>query len=105
MKRSLLAVFFLILTLPAVAKPQWMEATFKGIEMGDYAHLLVETVEGEEQSFFIANDPSFQPYLDAPEEHEGEQVRILWQRVEKVIPEAGGKMEIEEALSIMPAAD
>lgn len=79
-----------------------MKATFKGIESGDYMHLVVENEDGEEQTFFISNDPSFQTYLDFPDKHEGEHVRVLWHKVEKTIPEAGGKMEIEEALSIEP---
>lgn len=100
MKRYLLLVLMLLLALPALAAPQVLTGTFVGIEMGDYAHLLVKDQNGEERSFFVSNDKSFMPFIENPEKYVGKKVQVTWHLVKKHIPEAGGEMELEEATSI-----
>ena len=89
-----------ILTLPGQAEVRTLTGAFIDIEMGDYAHLLLEDAEGEQRSFFVSNDSSFDPFLEDPAKFKGRTITITWQSVTRTIPEAGGDMEIEEAVSI-----
>lgn len=101
MKRALVLVITLaLMSLALAADTSTMKATFLGIEQGDYFHLNVKDDKGEERSFWISSDDSFKPFLDKPESYAGKKVEVTWHRVKREIPEAGGEMEIDEAVSI-----
>jgi hypothetical protein len=73
---------------------------FAGVEQGDYFHLLL-TVDGEATSFFILQTEStLETLLADPDRYMGKEITVFWHRSTKDIPEAGGKMEIDTALSV-----
>lgn len=77
------------------------DGTFLGIEEGDYAHWRLRTVNGEEITFFILNpDASVSKVLDKPEAYIGNKCRVTWKKSTENIPEAGGKIEVEQVLSV-----
>ena len=72
------------------------DGTFAGIEQGDYAHLLVKTGKGKQESYFILRpDKSVQSYLDNPDKLKGRRIRVYWEERNQHIPEAGGKQRIK----------
>lgn len=72
------------------------DGTFAGIERGDYAHLLVKTAKGQEESFFILRpDKTVQAYLDNPDKLKGRRIRVYWEERNEQIPEAGGRQRIK----------
>jgi hypothetical protein len=99
-KLVLLLLLLFTVSLAASADLQILRGKFVGIEQGDYVHLNIKNEKGEVQSFFITNDPSFQQLLDNPEKFTGRKVEVRWHTVERDIPEAGGKITIDEATSI-----
>lgn len=97
MKRQLLA--FLLL-----ASVAWADSTLEGkfvrIETGDYSHIVVLDAKGKEHSYFVGNDKSFDPLIAHPEKFKNKRVRVRWHSVTREIPEAGGKLKIDEAVSV-----
>lgn len=84
-----------------VGTNQVLEGTFASIEQGDYFHINVVDQEGVEQSFFVLRgDSSFDPFFDTPDAYAGKNVRLEWKTSVEHIPEAGGDMEIDQALKI-----
>jgi len=82
-------------------KAKTLEGTFVGIEQGDYFHWNMKTADGEERSFFILKpDESVNKMVDKPEAFVGKKCRITWKTSTENIPEAGGKMEVEQILSV-----
>lgn len=76
------------------------EGIFKGIEEGDYAHWKMR-IDGEDQSFFILRpEPSVEKVLENPDSYIGRKCRITWKQSIENIPEAGGKIEVEQILSV-----
>ena len=98
-------LFTLALTISALAEPEVLQAKFLGIEIGDYYHINLEDAEGNQHSFFLSGDESFQQYIENPESYVNSWVKLQWHSVQKDIPEAGGMMEIKEAISIEEAED
>lgn len=83
------------------SKVQNTEGVFTGIEQGDYAHWKIRTAAGEELSFFVLRpDASIEKVLEKPEAFVGRKCRVTWKTSTENIPEAGGKMEIEQILSV-----
>lgn len=83
----------------AVAK--LTDGTFLGIEEGDYAHWNMRTVDGAEVSYFILKpDTSVDKVLENPKTYIGKKCRVTWKKSTENIPEAGGKIEIEQVLSV-----
>jgi len=75
---------------------------FMGIEEGDYAHWLMKNGKGEEVSFFILNpDDSVDAVMKAPESFVGKSCRVTVKKSMETIPEAGGKMEVEQVLKVV----
>lgn len=89
-----------LLLLAPVFADQVFVGKFVEIQVGDYAHLNVVDGKGNERSFWVSGDSSFEPFLEQPEKYRGKQVKVHWHKVKRNIPEAGGEMEIEEATSI-----
>ncbi|MEZ5385724.1 MAG: hypothetical protein R3F13_09430 [Prosthecobacter sp.] len=78
-----------------------LEGTFTGIEEGDYFHWKMRVKGQGEISLFILNpDKSVEQVMDDPQEFEGHRCRVTWKKSTENIPEAGGKMEIEQILSV-----
>ena len=72
------------------------DGTFAGIEQGDYAHFLVKTARGKQESYFVLRpDKSVQAYLDNPVKLKGRRIRVRWEERNENIPEAGGKQRIK----------
>lgn len=88
------------LLLAAPAKTSSIDATFVGVEVGDYVHLNVKDDKGVQRSFFITQDPSFTPFVEHPENYKSRRVKVTWRTVRRDIPESGGAMTINEATSI-----
>jgi|JI6StandDraft_1071083.scaffolds.fasta_scaffold01738_9 hypothetical protein len=77
------------------------EGTFVRIDEGDYFHWNMKSNSGEEVSFFILKgDASVDKVMDKPEAYVGKKCRVTWKKSTENIPEAGGKMEIEQILSV-----
>lgn len=84
----------------AAAAAQPLEGTFVGIEQGDYAHWNMR-VKGEDVSLFILRpDASVEKVLEKPEAYAGKKCRVTVRKSTENIPEAGGKMEVEQILSV-----
>jgi len=74
---------------------------FLGIEEGDYAHWRMKNGKGEEVSFFILQpEPSVEAVLENPEHFVGKRCRVTWKKSMETIPEAGGKMEVEQIFGV-----
>ena len=72
------------------------DGTFAGIEQGDYAHFLVKTAKGKQESYFVLRPhKSVQAYLDNPTKLKGRRIRVHWEERNENIPEAGGKQRIK----------
>ena len=70
--------------------------TFAGIEQGDYAHLLLKTAKGKQESYFVLRpDKTVQAYLDNPDKLRGRRIRVHWEERNENILEAGGKQRIK----------
>jgi hypothetical protein len=90
-----------VTALKAAAGPSnAVEGTFTGIEEGDYAHWKMR-VGGEERSFFILRpEPSVEKVLAKPASYIGKQCRITVKKSKENIPEAGGKIDVEQVISV-----
>ncbi|MFN0080829.1 MAG: hypothetical protein ACKVY0_30545 [Prosthecobacter sp.] len=85
----------------AKAAAKLTDGVFLGIEEGDYAHWNMRTVAGDEVSYFILKpDASVDKVLEQPKAFIGKKCRVTWKKSTENIPEAGGKMEIEQILSV-----
>lgn len=88
----------------AAAKPaatRTTDGTFIGIEEGDYAHWLMRTASGKDVSFFILHpDASVEKILENARAYQGRKCRATWKESTENIPEAGGRMKIEQILSV-----
>lgn len=85
----------------AQAAAKVTEGTFTGIEEGDYFHWNMKTKSGEEVSYFMLRpDDSVEKVSENPEKFVGKKCRVTWKKSTENIPEAGGKMEIEQILSV-----
>ncbi len=74
---------------------------FAGIEEGDYFHWNMKTIGGEEVSYFILHpDASVDRVLEDPAAYVGRRCRVTWKKSTEDIPEAGGKMQVEQILSV-----
>jgi hypothetical protein len=74
---------------------------FAGIEEGDYFHWNMRTTGGEEVSYFILHpDASVDRVLEDPAAYVGRRCRVTWKKSTEDIPEAGGKMQVEQILSV-----
>lgn len=80
---------------------QVAEGVFTGIEQGDYFHWNMSTSSGEDLSFFILKaDASVEKVLENPEAFAGKKCRAIWKKSMETIPEAGGKTEVSQILSV-----
>ncbi len=77
-----------------------VEGVFTGIEEGDYAHWNIRTKDGERSFFILKPDASVEKALKDPKAHIGKTCRVKWKKSTEEIPEAGGKMEIEQIVSV-----
>jgi hypothetical protein len=94
-------LLLLVLLLSSLAgADQVLTGVIREVQVGDYYHLVVRDARGKDHSFFVGNHKSFNALVDKPEKFRGKRVRVHWHSVEKHIPEAGGKMKIEEATSM-----
>lgn len=83
------------------ASARALSGTFLGIEEGDYAHWQMRTDGGEERSFFILRpDSSVEKVLAKPKSFQGRKCRVQWKESTENIPEAGGKITVEQILSV-----
>ncbi len=86
---------------PAAAEAKAATGTFTGIEQGDYAHWLMKTQAGEELSYFILKgDESVAKVLAKPKAFIGRKCRVKLKTSMEDLPEAGGKVEIEQVLGV-----
>ncbi len=80
---------------------QQAEGIFTGIDDGDYLHWNMKTGEGKERSFFVLQpDTTLEKVLEEPGKFVGRKCRVRWKPSTENIPEAGGKMKIEQILSV-----
>lgn len=85
----------------ARAAAKVVEGTFIGVEEGDYFHWNMRSKAGEELSFFILKpDASVEKVLENAEAYAGRKCRVTSKKSVENLPEAGGKMEIEQILSV-----
>ena len=89
---------------PTQAKPtaaKSAEGTFVRIDEGDYFHWVMTDKKGEEVSYFIMSpDASVDKVIEEPGKFVGKKCRIQWKTSTENIPEAGGKLEIDQILSV-----
>lgn len=85
----------------AAASERVTDGVFVRIDEGDYFHWVMKSKGGEELSFFIMKpDASVDKVIDNPQAYLGKKCRVTWKKSSENIPEAGGKMEIEQILSV-----
>lgn len=85
----------------AVAALKTTSGTFAGIEEGDYAHWNMKTDKGEDASYFILKpDASIEKVLADPKPFIGKKCIVKWKASKENIPEAGGKIDIEQVISV-----
>lgn len=78
-----------------------LTGTFKAIEEGDYLHWLMTDNKGKEISFFILTpDASIEAVLKDPKKWIGKSCTITWKTSMEAIPEAGGKMKVNQILHV-----
>ncbi len=94
-----LLVLFLLCSQWAFADSK-LTGVIQKVEVGDYYHLIIKDAKGKEHNLFVGDHKSFDPLVAKPTAYKGKKVRVQWHSVEKDIPEAGGKMKIDEATSI-----
>lgn len=86
---------------PSKAAAKTAEGTFVRIEEGDYFHWNMKSNSGEELSFFILKpDATVDKVIDNPKAYVGKKCRVTWKKSTENLPEAGGKMEIDQILSV-----
>lgn len=74
---------------------------FAGIEEGDYAHWNMRTAAGKELSLFVLRpDASVEKVLENPKAFAGRKCKVTWKESTEDIPEAGGKMKVQQILSV-----
>lgn len=78
------------------------EGKFLRLDEGDYYHWVMKDSEsGEEVSYFIIKpDASVEAVVDNPEKYVGKKCRVTWKESTENLPEAGGKQDIEQVLSV-----
>lgn len=85
----------------AAAKNKVVEGTFVGVEEGDYFHWNMKDKAGEDVSFFILQaDASVDKVLENAAAYAGKKCRVTVKKSKETIPEAGGKIEVEQILSV-----
>jgi hypothetical protein len=77
-----------------------VEGTFTGIEQGDYAHWNMRTKAGEVSYYILKPDASVEKVLKNAKPFVGRKCRITYKKTTENIPEAGGKMEVEQIVSV-----
>jgi hypothetical protein len=86
------------------AKPaaeQVAEGTFVRIDEGDYFHWVMKSKSGEELSYFIMKaDATVDKVIEKPKAYAGKKCPVCWTKSSENIPEAGGKMTIEQILRV-----
>jgi len=89
-----------VTALKAEASSSSVEGVFKGIEEGDYMHWKMR-VGGEDVSYFLLRpEPSVEKVLENPDSYIGRKCRVAVKKSMENIPEAGGRIEIEQVLSV-----
>jgi len=78
------------------------EGKFLRLDEGDYYHWVMKDSEsGEEVSYFIIKpEASVEAVVDNPEKYVGKKCRVTWKESTENLPEAGGKQDIEQVLSV-----
>lgn len=83
------------------ASTKTTEGTFVRVDEGDYFHFVITDKKGEEVSFFILKgDATVDKVVEEPGTFVGKKCRVHWKTSVEDIPEAGGKLEIEQILSV-----
>jgi len=83
------------------AVQQTTEGVFLGIEQGDYAHWKMRTKSGEEISYFILQpDASVEKVINKAGSYVGRTCLVQWKSSIENIPEAGGKITVEQIISV-----
>lgn len=83
------------------AKAEALEGMFLRIDEGDYFHWVMATADGGEGSFFILKpDATVDKVVEEPVAYVGRRCRITWKASQETIPEAGGKIDVEQVLSV-----
>lgn len=78
------------------------EGKFLRIDEGDYFHWVMKDKEtGEEVDYFILKpDASVEAVTDAPDKFVGKKCRVTWKESTENLPEAGGKQDVQQILSV-----
>lgn len=100
---SALAVLLLASTAHAdrVLATGTVDGVFVRLDQGDYMHFVIKDARGKEQDFFVTKgDSTVDAFLKSPERYKGRKVRVKWQEVMSVVPEAGGQMRLREVVSV-----
>lgn len=77
-----------------------LEGTFTGIEEGDYAHWTMNTGAGERSFFILKTNAAIEKVLAQPAKFKGRRCAITWKKGMQDIPEAGGRIEVEQILDV-----
>lgn len=80
---------------------QTLEGVFTGIEEGDYIHWAMKSKDGKKSSFFVLHpEASVEKAIEEPGVFVGKKCRIKWKKSVENLPEAGGKTEVEQIISV-----
>jgi hypothetical protein len=82
-------------------KAKALEGKLLRIDEGDYFHWVMATADGGEGSSFILKpDATVDKVVEEPAAYVGRRCRITWKASQETIPEAGGKIDVEQVLSV-----
>ena len=78
-----------------------LTGTYVTTEIGDYVHAVIKGDDNTEYSFYLSEDfPEARSAEMGEGLWDGKAVKVQWRKVERDIPEAGGRIEIDELVSI-----
>lgn len=76
---------------------------FEGFEQGDYLYLNL-TVGRETKSYMVLNpDRSLEQLIDQENRYRGRSLSVTWKTTVETLEEAGGKVEVTQAVSVQLA--
>jgi hypothetical protein len=88
-------------TKPVASPVQSQEGTFLKLEQGDYFYWTMRLADKSEVTYWLLRpDESLEAVIQSPTKFAGKKCRVQWQRKLENLPEAGGKLEVNQILSV-----
>lgn len=87
---------------PKILSREKVVGYFVGTDWGDYRHLNIIDLNGNELSFFISTNINMETLLELEDNPElaKKKIELTWYKVDIYVPESGGVNELEVAMNI-----